>query len=163
MGLKIDKFTWAVIGIVLLLVIAAVVTVSLNRSRSATPEQPTYLTEDSPTTPVHNAFVALQQGDIAKARLQYSARILKDVEDNKVYAPFNQGNYGNDRTARRLRILESKVDPNDPKRATVTVAIDQYSSGGLFGGSNTYSTQRFVEVIREENRWKIDTAEFFNY
>lgn len=161
MGLKIDKFTWIVIGVVLLLLIGAVVTVNLNRGQNSAL---TYVTEDSPTTPVHNAFVALQKGDMATARQQYSKSVLKDIEDNKTYAPFSQGSYVNDRTARRLRIINSQIDPNDAKRATVTVAIDQYSSGGgLFNGGNTYSYQRTIQVIREANAWKIDAPEFFNY
>ena len=163
MGLKIDKFTWAVIGVVLLLLIGAVVTVNLNRNKGAG-AQLTYLTADSPTTPAHNAFVALQKGDMAMARQQYSEHVLKDIADNKAYAPFSQGSTVNDRTARRLRIIDSKIDPSDAQRATVTVAVDQYTSGGgLFSGSNTYTSQRTMPVIREANVWKIDTAEFFNY
>jgi hypothetical protein len=161
MGLKFDKFTWIVSGIVVLLLVAAVITVNLNRGQGSSGQ--TYLNDDSPITPVHNAFVALQKGDLSTARAQYSARVLKDIEDNKAYAPFNNSGYVNDRTARRLRIIKSEINADDPKRATVIMVIDSYSSGGLFGGSNTYSSQRVVEVVREENHWKIDTPEFFNY
>lgn len=161
MGLKIDKFTWAVIIVVILLLVGAVVTVNLNRGQSNTLK---YVTEDSPTTPIHNAFVAFQKGDIATARQQYSQRLLKAMEDNKTDSPFSRGSYANDTTARRLRIINSQIDPNDAKRATVTVAIDQYySGGGLFNNSNTYSFQRIIEVIRETNAWKIDMPEFFTY
>ncbi|CAN5517910.1 hypothetical protein BH10CHL1_BH10CHL1_18820 [soil metagenome] len=161
MGLKFDKFTWTVIGVVLLLLVAAVVTVNLNRDQAGNP--PAYLSDDSPITPVHNAFLALQKTDINTARAQYSARVLKDLDDNKGYSPFSNSSYINNQTARRLRIIKSDLSTTDPNRATVVVVVDSYSSGGLFGGSNTYSSQRVVEVVREDNHWKIDTPEFFDY
>ncbi len=161
MGLRFDKFTWAVIGVVVLLLVAAVVTVNLNRGQGSSGQA--YRTDDSPTTPVYNAFLALQKADIATARAQYSAGVLKDLKDNKGYSPFSNNGYVNDQAARRLRIIKSEISTDDANRATVIMVIDSYSSGGLFGGSNTYSSQRVVEVVREENRWQIDTQEFFNY
>ncbi|MCX6046992.1 MAG: hypothetical protein NT075_17955 [Chloroflexi bacterium] len=161
MGLKFDKFTWTVIGVVVLLLVAAVVTVNLNRGQESS--TPVYLTDDSPITPVHNAFLALQKADITTARAQYSTRVLKNIETNQAYSPFNNSSYINHETARRLRIIKSEISANDPNRGTVVMVIDSYSSGGLFGGSNTYSSERVVEVVREANHWKIDSPEFFDY
>jgi len=67
-GLKADRFTWIVIGVVAALLIAAIVSVNLAGDR----EQPAYLEENTPAAPVYNAFLALQQGDVTKARSYYS-------------------------------------------------------------------------------------------
>ena len=61
MHLRIDRFTWIVIGVVLLLVVAAVVTVNLTGGKTESPAN--YRTDDSPDTPVYNAIVAVQAGE----------------------------------------------------------------------------------------------------
>jgi hypothetical protein len=153
--MRIDKFTWIVLIAIGLLLVAAIVTVSRG---SPEEERLTYRTADEPATPVYNAFVALQQGEVARAREQYSARILASHEDG--YDPLSGRTYSN-QSARRLRILESKIDSADPNLAYVTIALDSYYGGGLFGGGSTSSNRRTLQVIREDNQWKLDTDEYF--
>jgi hypothetical protein len=158
MNLRLDRFTWIVSLIVVLLLVAAVVTVNLGGGRSAQPEE--YVTADDPTTPIYNAFLALQRGDIPTARQQYSQRLLAEHAKNN-YDPFGGRGYVDNQISRRLRIEEVVIDANDPNRADVTIVIDTYYPGGLFGGGNTSSMQRTVQVVREEGNWKLDTDEYF--
>jgi hypothetical protein len=145
-----------VLAVVGLLLVAAVVTVSRGTAQS----EQTYRTEDAPATPVVNAFLALQQGDLARAREQYTEEVLNRVEKDPGYGPLRgQGYYGD--TSRRLRIVETRVDPDDPDRAYVTAAVDTYSTGGLFNSGSTYSSERTIEVVREDDAWKINVEEYF--
>ena len=156
MKLRLDKFTLAVLGVVALLLVAAVVTVS----RSTGQEETSYRTGDTPEVPVVNAFLALQNGDLAMARAQYSADVLETVDSTTGYGPLRgEGYYGDG--SRRLRITATRVDPNEPARAYVTAAVDTYSTGGLFNSGSTWTMERIIEVIREEGTWKINTQEFF--
>ena len=156
MKLRLDKFTWIVLALVALLLVAAVVTVSRTGSQQAQ----TYRTDDSPETPVVNAFVAFQTGDMAVARRQYSAQVLKDVDSDTGYGPLRgEPYYGDD--SRRLRLVTTRVDDQNPDRAYVTFAIDNYSTGGLFNQGQTWSSDRVVEVVREDGAWKLNAQEFF--
>lgn len=156
---KLDRFTLIVIGIVAVLIVAAVVTV--NRTGGGTAATAAYLTEDAPATPVYNAFLAFQKGDRSKMREQYSQSVLEQVDENDQYGPLGKLSTIGDQPARRLRILSAEVESNDPNKANVTFEIDNYSSGGLFDAGNTWSSQRTVPLIREDNRWKIDVMEYF--
>lgn len=155
--MKLDKFTWAVIAVIALLIVAAVV--SVTRSSGAAVDEMTYLEDNSPEAPVHNAFVALQRGDRTRAREQYSQTILDELGGEKGWDPFS-GNMG-DRSARRLRIVAVEPDAEDADRALVSFVIDTYSRGGLFGAGNTWSREGTVEVVREDGTWKINAQEFF--
>ena len=76
--MKLDKFTWAVIGVVVLLLVAAVVTVNVTGGIGAQAQE--YMAQDTPEAPVYNAFLALQRGDLTKAREQYSQAVLDGFE-----------------------------------------------------------------------------------
>ncbi|MBK8050313.1 MAG: hypothetical protein IPK16_26340 [Anaerolineales bacterium] len=156
MKLKLDKFTWIVLALVAILLVAAVVTVS----RSGAQQPLEYRTDDSPEAPVVNAFIAFQKGDMAVARRQYSAQVLKEVDSVTGYGPLRGEPYYGD-ASRRLRLIETNVDDQNPDRAYVSFAIDNYSTGGLFNQGQTWSTDRVVEVIREDGAWKINAQEFF--
>jgi hypothetical protein len=154
--LRLDKFTLIVLAVVGLLLVAAVVTVS----RGQAPTEETYRTDDVPETAVVNAFLALQKGDLAKAREQYTQAVLGRVEKDPGYGPLRgQAYYGD--TSRRLRVTETRIDPDDPDRAYVTAAVDNYSTGGLFNSGSTYTSERVVEVVREDGAWKINVEEYF--
>lgn len=156
MKLRLDKFTLVVLAIVALLLVVAVVTVS------RTPEQEVqaYQTEDAPAAPVVNAFLALQNGDLAMARKQYTLEVLDRDEKDPAYGPLHgQSNYGD--ASRRLRIVETRMDPDSADRAYVTAAVDTYSTGGLFSSGSTWTNERVVEVVREDGAWKINVEEFF--
>ena len=156
---KIDRFTLIIVGLVALLIVAAIVTV--NRTGGATAANTDYLTEETPATPIYNAFLAMQRGDRTKLREQYAQAVLDEVDANDEYGPLGKLSTISETGARRLRILSTAVDSGDPNQATVTFEIDNYSSGGLFDGGNTWSSRRTVTVVLEDNRWKIDVAEYF--
>jgi len=155
--IRIDRFTLAILAIVGLLIVAAVFTVS----QSGDAAQENYRTEDAPETPIYNAFLALKQGDIAMARAQYSAQVLKEAASETGYGPLHGQAFSYGDAARRLRVTGVKLDPQDANRAYVTVAIDTYTTGGLFNSGDTWTSERTVEVIREDGAWKINAQEYF--
>jgi hypothetical protein len=155
--LRLDKFTVAVLVVVGLLLVAAVITV--NRAGSAPTQE--YRSDDAPETPVVNAFLALQQGDLATARRQYSQAVLARADEDKSYGPLSGQTYYMGDSSRRLRLIETRLDPDDSDRAYVTVAIDNYNTGGVFNSGSTWTNERVVEVVREEGAWKINIDEFF--
>ncbi|MEM7534607.1 MAG: hypothetical protein AAF639_20670 [Chloroflexota bacterium] len=157
MKLKIDTFTWAVIGIVLILMVAAVITV--QRSDGNTTNTLTYIEDDTPAAPVQNAFVAFHQGDLLKAKEQFTTDVIEDAGKDS-YGPFG-GNRMLDERPRRLRIADVQQGADDADEAIVIFELDTYSGGGLFGGGDTWSYRSSVTVIREEGVWKINTPEFF--
>lgn len=154
---KLDRFTWIVLVAVTALLIAAVVTV--NRSASDTGDALAYRTVDAPETPVYNAFVATERGELYRAREQYTATVLEQMERDR-FDPFTSG-YRNSDTSRQLRIVAVEIDEADPNRALVTVIEDNYSPSGPFGSGNTWSNQRTIPVAREDDVWKIDAVELF--
>jgi hypothetical protein len=156
--IRLDKFTVAVLVVVGLLIAAALVTVNIQGAGEA---PPAYRTEDAPETPIYNAFLALKAGDIAMARAQYSKRVLEEVESERGYGPLRGDAYIYGDAARRLRILNVRMDPENANRAYVTVAIDAYATGGLFSSGSTWTSERIVEVVREDGAWKINTQEYF--
>lgn len=160
MKLRLDRFTIVVLLVVGALLVAAIFTVSRTNNGSS---QAAYVNEDAPETPVINAFLALQNGDIPKAREQYSAEVLErvDTTESGSYGPLRGQYYGNSDANRRVRVLKVQVDEDDPNRAYVTVAIDTYSSGGLFNSGSTWSSERVIEVVREDGVWKLNSEEYF--
>ena len=156
MKLRLDKFTIAVLAVVAVLLVAAVITVGRTSSQANQP----YRTDDTPETPVVNAFLALQRGDLATARQQYSQDVLDTADKDGAYGPLRGQPYYGD-SARRLRLIETKVDEQNPNRAYVSLAIDNYSAGGLFNSGSTWSSDRMVEVVREDGAWKINVEEYF--
>ena len=158
MKLRLDKFTIAVLAVVGLLMLAAVFTVSRN-SREQVAEN--YRTEDAPETPIYNAFLALKEGDVAMARTQYSAQVLKEATSSTGYGPLRGETYYYGDVARRLRVIDVKPDLQDADRAYVTVAIDTYTTGGIFNSGDSWTSERTVEVIREDGVWKINAQEYF--
>jgi hypothetical protein len=155
--LRLDKFTVIVLVVVGLLLVAAVITVN----RSSAPATQEYRTDDAPETPVVNAFLALQAGDIATVRRQYSQAVLERADADKSYGPLGGQTYYPTDASRRLRLVETRFDPDDENRAYVTVAVDNYSTGGIFNSGSTWTAERVIEVVREDGAWKINVDEFF--
>lgn len=155
--MKLDKFTWAVIGVVVLLLVAAVVTVNVTGGIGAQAQE--YMAQDTPEAPVYNAFLALQRGDLTKAREQYSQEALDGFEKDG----YDQlaGRSTSTSSSQRLRIIKSEPVADDPDRALVTFEQDTYNQGGLFGSGSTWSREGTIEVVREGDGWKINTQEFF--
>jgi hypothetical protein len=157
--MRLDKFTWAVIGAVALLLVAAIVTVNLTGGAGT--DSQNYLPPDTPEAPVFNAFLAFQRGDITTARAQYNPEMIAQMQkDQGGYDPFTaRGNMSN--SNRRLRITDTQLVADDADRALVSVVIDNYSGGGLFGSSNSWSQELTLEVVRVEDGWKLNSQEFF--
>lgn len=155
--MKLDKFTWVVIGVVLLLVIAAVVTVNVTGGEGVQVQE--YMAPDTPEAPVFNAFLALQRGDLTTARAQYSQEVLasftKDGYDQLA------GRSSSSNSSQRLRITQSEIVADDADLALVSFVIDTYGQGGLFGSGSTWSRDGVIEVVHEDNGWKINSQEFF--
>lgn len=160
MKLRLDRFTIVVLIVVGALLAAAIFTISRTNNNG---NPAAYLTEVAPETPVVNAFLALQNGDIPKARQQYSAEVLERVDGSESgsYGPLRGQSYGYSDSNRRARVLKVQVDDENPDRAYVTVAIDSYSTGGLFNSGSTWSSERVVEVVREDGAWKLNSEEYF--
>jgi hypothetical protein len=156
--MKLDKFTWTVIGVVVLLLVAAVITVNMTSGVGSAPQD--YQPNDTPEAPVYNAFLAFQRGDLTRAREQYSQKVLDEFGKETGYDPLS-GRTTSTSTSQRLRILKTELIPDDPDRALVTFVQDTYNQGGPFGAGNTWSRQGTVEVIREADGWKINTQELF--
>jgi hypothetical protein len=155
--MKLDKFTWAVIGVVVLLLVAAVITVSISGGTGAQAQE--YMPLDTPEAPVYNAFLALQRGDLTKAREQYSEQVLEEFGRND-YDPL-AGRVTSTNMSQRLRILKTEPVTDDSDRALVTFAQETYYQGGPFGSGSTSSREGTVEVVHEEDGWKINTQELF--
>ncbi len=154
--MKLDSFTWGVIGVVAVILVAAVVTVNLTGGAGWDALE--YIVEDIPEAPVMNAFLALQQGDITRARAQYSQAVLDEIGGPEGYDPFSNRGSGQ---SSRLRILKAEPLEDDPDRALVTVAIDFYSRTGPFGSGTTWMRETTIEVVREDGAWKINSQEYF--
>lgn len=155
---RLDAFTWIVILVVLGLIVAAVITV--NRAGDATSQAAAYRSDDDPAAPVYNLYLALQRGDAATARAQFTQAALDEFA-KRGYDPI-QGNisyYTNDAASRRIRIVATSEET--PGIVLVTVVEDNYSGGGLFE-SSTWSNRRVVRVTKEEGVWKIDDASAIN-
>jgi acyl-CoA synthetase (AMP-forming)/AMP-acid ligase II len=154
---RIDTFTWIVVGTVLALLIAALVTVNLTGGAGS--ESLEYLAEDSPQAAVYNAFVALQKGDMNQARTYYSTQVLEEM-DGDMYR--DQMRYRiQDQRMRRMRITQVDMDATDPNRALVSYSLDNFYRGGPFNSGSTYTNTGVVNVVREDGTWKLDTPEFF--
>ncbi len=157
MHLRIDKFTWIVIGVVLLLVVAAIFTVNSTAGQNDAPAS--YRADDSPSTPVYNAIVAVQLGDVARARAEFTQETLDAIEKNGYDPIANAANsYANNSSSQRTRILDVSDVIGD--EASVTIAEDNFGGGGLFGRS-TYTNQRIIRVVRENGQWKIAENSLF--
>ena len=156
--MKIDKFTWAVIGVVVLLLVVAVVTVNVTGGVGIQAQE--YKPLDTPEAPVYNAFLAFQRGDVTKAREQYSQDVLDEYGKNEGYDEF-AGRNTSSNSSQRLRILKTEPIPDDPDRMLVSFVQDTYNQGGIFGSGDTRSREGTVEVVHEEDGWKINSQELF--
>ncbi len=155
MGMKIDRFTLAIILGVLLLVIGAVITIVFSGGRAG--QSAEYLNEDTPEAVVHDAFLATVRNEPDVAMSHYSRDVLEDEDNVRFRERFNY--YDSGRSSRRLRILDVDIS-EDGDEAYVTVAIDNFRQGGLFdSGTSTY--RRTVPLVREDGAWKIDTDDLF--
>ncbi len=156
MGLKIDRFTWAIILGVVVLIAAAIVTVAVSGGRGW--QSADYMNENTPEAVVHDAFLASVRNEPDVAINHYSKDVLDEDDERPFRERFNY--YDHNRPARRLRILDVDIDEEND-RAYVRIAIDNFYQGGLFdSGTSTY--RRTIPLVREDGEWKIDTEDFLD-
>lgn len=146
-----DRFSWIVIAVVGLLLLAAVGVATLGPERSAA-TQPVYLEQDTPDGVVHDAYVAFLRRDTERLQGYYSQRV-REIFDRDQRWPGRD--YYLDSSSRRMRIEKVEMDGDD--RATVTMAIDTYNRGGLFGQGGVWTSRQVLALVREESGWKIDS------
>jgi hypothetical protein len=162
MRLKIDLFTWGVIGVVVALVIAAVLTVNL--ADDSVIDLRTQLSGDSPAAPIVTAILAVQEGNVASARAQFTQDVLDEYEERGYDPISNAASFAaNDQGSRRLRVIDvSAVQEGEDGEtlAFVTLAEDTFSGGGLFG-SSTWSNQRIIRVEQVDGVWLVDDPNLF--
>jgi len=152
-----DRFSWIVIGVVGLLLLAAVGVATLGSDQSAAAEE-VYLEQDTPEGVVHDAFVAFLHRDSARMKSYFSRRVQESFDRDSRWPNID---YYPDAGSRRMRI--EKVDMQGEDRAAVTIVIDNYSPGGLFAQSNVWSSRQTLALVREDAGWKIDSEKFYFY
>ncbi len=148
-----DRFTVGTIVLVVALVVAAVVVVNLG---SPPDRIPTYREENTPEAVVHDLVVATVQEDMDRLRELVTRETLEwwaEQEELHPVPPLPQlplwGSWEN----MRVRIL--RVEPVDPDKVQVTLAIDRFQSGGLFN-TDVWTETVVLTVVREDGRWKVD-------
>jgi len=150
-----DRFSWIVIGVVGLLLLAAVGVATLRPGQGAAAQE-VYLEQDTPEGVVHDAYVAYLSQDSVKMESYYSKRV------QAIFKKDNQrptSNYYPDQQSRRMRVESVKNLAAD--QATVIFAIDTYSPGGLFDQGNVWTNRQTLMLIREDGGWKIDSENFY--
>ncbi|HID63863.1 MAG TPA: hypothetical protein EYP49_14175 [Anaerolineae bacterium] len=147
-----DKFLIGiVVGIVLLVVAAFVVTL-------ARPE-PTYRTENTPEGVAYNYLLALQKEDYQRAYGYLSStiegypvsveRFTEDVKDSSWLFRLD--------TDTTLAVESSRVTAN---RAVVEVRESRFYSSGLFDSSQS-TTVFEIKLQLEDGEWKIVDADYY--
>jgi hypothetical protein len=157
MSLKMDKFTWAIVVVVIVLLVSAVATIGFTGGEGWR-SQEAYKDEDSPVAAVHNAYVAYLQGDPITGRQYYSKSVLEEDDRSDLFRTRYGGYYVGDRN-QRLRILSVETPTEDT--ALIAIAIDRYTGGGLFDSGSTWTERQTLPLVREDGSWKINTLVFF--
>lgn len=152
-----DRFSWIVIAVVGLLLLAAVGVAVLRPEQDASAQE-TYLEQNTPDGVVHDAFVAFLRRDTERVKSYYSQRVRDTFEKESRWPSFD---YYPEAGSRRMRI--ERVEMNGDNRATVSIAIDSYSPGGLFNQGNVWTNRQTLTLIRENEQWRIDSENIYFY
>ncbi len=152
-----DRFSWIVISVVGLLLLAAVGVATLRPGQGAQ-TQDVYLEQDTPEGVIHDAFLAFQLRDTERMKSYFSQRVQAEFDQNQRWPNMD---YYPDTSNRRMRIEKVEIQGED--RAIVTIGIDNYSGGGLFSQSNVWTSKQTFSLLREESGWKIDSENFYFY
>ncbi|MBX3051727.1 MAG: hypothetical protein KF753_09655 [Caldilineaceae bacterium] len=152
-----DRFSWIVISAVGLLLLAAVGVATLRPNDSAAAQE-VYLEQDTPDGVVHDAFVAFLRRDTERMKSYFSQRVRENFDKDQRWPNID---YYPDTGNKRMRI--ESVEMQSEERATVTIAIDNYNSGGLFSQSNVWTNRQTLLVVKEATGWKIDSENFYFY
>lgn len=152
-----DRFSWIVIGVVGVLLLAAVGVATLRPAQNETAQE-VYLEEDTPEAVVHDMYVAFLKHDVVRMKGYFSQRVRENFEQNQRWPEIQ---YYPDTSSRRMRIVTVEIQGQD--RAMVTMDIDNYSPGGLFSSNNVWTNRQLLSLVREEDSWKIDSENFYFY
>ena len=152
-----DRFSWIVIGVVGILLLAAVGVATLRPAQSETAPE-AYLEQDTPDGVVHDAYVAFLRRDTTRMKSYFSQRVQENFDRDKRWPEIE---YYPDTNSRRMRIASVEMQGDD--RAVVTIDIDNYSPGGLFSSNNVWTNRQVLSLVREDGGWKIDSENFYFY
>ena len=142
-----------VVGILLLVVVALVATLSRSPVE--------YLPAEDPGATVHNYLLALEKGDFERAYRYISPSLTcypSSLSDFTADVRRNSWAFGRDGEARSWAIEDAIVLGDE---ATVGVAETRFRDRGLFESNQSFS--RFsVTLVLEDDEWRImDSDRFF--
>jgi hypothetical protein len=139
--------TVLVLGAVILAVAAVGVLAVAISSRPA-PAYPA----DSPEAAFQAYYTAWEARDLETAYGLLSERIRASVTADGYRTADRE--YGWSRGESRRVVLTGARVAGD--RATLDLRVDQSSSGGLFGATDTWSWDTSVALVREDGAWHVD-------
>jgi hypothetical protein len=139
--------TVLVLGAVILVVAAAAVLVVALTTRPA----PTY-PAGSPEAAFQGYYTAWEARDLETAYGLLSERIRASVPADQYRRDDRDYAWSRDES-RRVVLIASRVVGD---RATLDLRIDQSSSGGPFGATDTWSWDTSVALVREDGAWHVD-------
>ncbi len=140
-----DRFLVSILGVITLLVIAALAIFIIRQG------QETYLNQDTPTGVVHDYILALQRGDYQQA---YS--FLVEAENKPDILSFKQM-LTNDQYSISTSEVQVGSEQIAGDQASVSVILTQGSSG-LF--SQPYQNSQPAGLVRQKGTWRITTAPY---
>ncbi len=152
-----DRFSWIVIGVVGLLLLAALGAATLRPGAGAAAQE-VYLEQDTPDGVVHDAFVAFLRRDTERMKGYFSERVRANFDRDQRWPNMD---YAPQTGSRRMRI--ESVEMQGEERAIIAIAVDNYNPGGLFNQGNVWTSQQTLTLVREQDGWKIDSENFYFY
>ncbi len=151
---SVDKFLFAVVGAVLVLVVIAFAVI-LRRP------PPAFKSEDTTAGVAHNYLLALQQKDYARAYTYLSPSLkgypksmeqfVRDIRNYSYSFPLDDNSI-------TLEIESTSPIAIGTEAEQVSVRETRFYQGGIFG-SNQYSNVFDMDLQREGGAWKIITSE----
>lgn len=107
---------------------------------------------DSPEAALQGYLTAWEARDLDTAYAAFSDRIRGSATLDE-YRRMD-AEYGWARNSdRRVVLAGSRVNGD---RATLDLRIDEFSSGGLLGGGDAWSSERSVLLVRDGGHWHVD-------
>jgi hypothetical protein len=150
-----DKILFAIVGGVIVLVVAAFV-VALTRPK------PTYQSEESPEGIAHNYLLALQQGEYERAYGYLSPELPhypRDVDEFITDIEQQQYSFRLNQDSVTLEIVSSQVNGNT---ASVEVRETTFYQGDLFNsGESSYTFKIRLRRHSLEGAWRIYESEAY--
>lgn len=146
-----DKFLWAIVAGIILLVVVAFIVIMRRPS-------PEFLPAGSPESAVHNYLLALQLGDYERAYSYLSPDIAYPADVNEFFDSLNRRPWEFSGTDNYSLVVEAS-DPVSAGSVAVTVRLI-YSNNTLFG-SGDYSETFTMRVEETADGWKLVSGDRF--